>query len=445
MDTKRKALLIITLLLAIVITGALLFYGCGKDKEELVPSTLPEETTTTAPQLASTTTSTAPELASTTTSTAPELTSTTITFPTTTSSTTTTTTTSTTTTTAGEQFTGETPSDHGGGIGADFNAIAVDSNNKPHISFADWNSGNLYYTAKTNGTWTLEAVDDSMTVGSDEDNSIAVDTNDNNKIHISYHDKWGNKGLRHAYTDSPFDLEYAQDTSGNIWEGAHNSIAIGSDSTIHIAYLYRTISGPHEVRYVSGTSGSGPWTNVTTIENLANGYGEISMALDGSNYPHISYYYWGSGPEYDLKYAYKDGTGWHIETVEATANVGKYNSITLDSSGYPHISYYNDTSDDLKYAYKDGGGWHTETVDSTNDVGRYNSIARDSSNTIYIVYKDVTSDDFKYAYGSAGSWTTDVLTTEGGNFSSIVVDNENKIHFSYTNWDGDLRYIKKNW
>jgi len=93
------------------------------------------------------------------------------------------------------------------------------------------------------------------------------------------------------------------------------------------------------------------------------------------DYPHISYYDATGG---NLKYAYKDATGWHIETVDSDGDVGIFTSIALDDDDYPHISYgeYIDkATSNLKYAYQDAGGWHIETAVSGGNVGLYTSIA----------------------------------------------------------------------
>jgi hypothetical protein len=121
-----------------------------------------------------------------------------------------------------------------------------------------------------------------------------------------------------------------------------------------------------------------------------------SLALDGMGYPHISHY--NSYPNYDLKYAYRDGSGWHNEIADAAGTVGSYTSLALDVSGYPHISYYHSTNDDLKYAYRDASGWHTETVDAEGYAGRHTSLALDGSGYPHISYYDETNDALNYAY-----------------------------------------------
>ena len=82
------------------------------------------------------------------------------------------------------------------------------------------------------------------------------------------------------------------------------------------------------------------------------------MAVDESGYAHISYL---DSTHVDLKYAYQDLSGWHVQTVDSTDDVGESSSIAIDGDGYPHISYYQwNPLTNLKYAYKDISGWHTQ-------------------------------------------------------------------------------------
>jgi hypothetical protein len=70
------------------------------------------------------------------------------------------------------------------------------------------------------------------------------------------------------------------------------------------------------------------------------------LALDASGRPHIAYY---DGDDADLKYAFKDAAGWHIQAVDAEGYVGEYCSLRLDSAGRVHICYQGGGSA-LKYA-----------------------------------------------------------------------------------------------
>ena len=99
-----------------------------------------------------------------------------------------------------------------------------------------------------------------------------------------------------------------------------------------------------------------------------------SLALDGSGYPHISYY---DDIKGNLLYAYRDGSGWHILVVdtdldhEELKNPSMDTSLALDASKYAHISYYNPrgsatgwNNGHLKYAYQDAVGWRIEIVET---------------------------------------------------------------------------------
>jgi PKD repeat protein len=77
--------------------------------------------------------------------------------------------------------------------------------------------------------------------------------------------------------------------------------------------------------------------------------------------------------------------------------VGWDTALALDSAGNPRISYFDDTNDDLKYAWKDGAGWHLETVDAAGKVGQFTSLALDGAGNPRISYHDRANGDLKFA------------------------------------------------
>jgi len=53
--------------------------------------------------------------------------------------------------------------------------------------------------------------------------------------------------------------------------------------------------------------------------------------------PHMSYHQWDS----ELRHAYRDETGWHVEVVDSNQYAGWDTSIAVDSAGLARISYYD--------------------------------------------------------------------------------------------------------
>ncbi|MBC8275708.1 MAG: Ig-like domain repeat protein [Chloroflexi bacterium] len=309
-------------------------------------------------------------------------------------------------------------------------AIALDSNNHIHVSYLARNSVSVYSVryAYKDSLWHTGTVVDSIGSHGAWYTSIALD--DSDYPHISYHHS--NTGsLKYAHNDGSWNTETVDAGSSNV--GEFSSIAVDSSGYPHIAYYDDAFNG----LWYASKSASG-WSK-TMFDGGAGAAGYdrgryLSLALDDSDHPHISYY---DATKQELCYAYYDGS-WHTETVDSTGDVGKFSSIAVDSGGHPHISYYDDTSDNLKYAYKDGSGWHTETVDSTGNVGWYNSIALDSSNHPHVSYHDATNLDLKYAYHDSLDWNISTIDSTGdvGFCTSIALENAtNYPHISYSGGD----------
>ncbi|MBN1887782.1 MAG: hypothetical protein JW850_07315 [Thermoflexales bacterium] len=185
------------------------------------------------------------------------------------------------------------------------------------------------------------------------------------------------------------------------------------------------------------------------IETVESGEGiewGSSLVLDGQGQPHISYT---SGyPNYDLKYARRDGNTWHIETVDSAGEIGASSSLALDSAGHPHISYQDgQPNHDLKYARHDGASWHIEAVDSQANVGTASSLALDGSGHPHISYTDgQPNNDLRYAWYDGAVWRFEIADSQGWVSwdSSLALDDAGRPHIGYIDWFGDdLKYARR--
>jgi hypothetical protein len=299
------------------------------------------------------------------------------------------------------------------------NSIAVDSNNKVHISYVTGNIGAIKYATNAAGSWTLTTIDSSGTAYDiDGGTSIALDSSD--KVHISYYDCL-NGDLKYATNVGGSWATYTLDSMGTV--GLSSSIAIDSNDKVHISYYDRTSA---DLKYATNAGGSWACFKVDS-----KGYvGEhTSIAIDSTNYVHISYF---DRTNQHLKYA-TDGSGsWACFLLDSTGDAGYSDtSIAVDSSNKVHICYYDGTNTALKYATNVDGAWTYSTLDSTYEVRLRCSIVLDSSDNVHISYR--SNYCLKYATNAGGSWTCLTLDSMGYwiSFNSIAVDSIDKVHISY--------------
>ena len=305
-------------------------------------------------------------------------------------------------------------------------AMALDSNEKVHISYYDYSNADLKYITNISGTWVSAVVDSNGEAG--EFSSIAVDHNNN--VHISYYDR------TNAH------LKYTTNASGS-WQtstidpqehnGFYSSIGIDSNNKVYIAYYDSTNT---DLKYATNLTGT--W-QTSVIDSI--GYVGLfcSLAVDSNDKIHISYYDQTNG---NLKYATNQSSGWVTSTVDSTGDVGFYTDIAVDSNNKVHISYGDWGNRDLKYSTNSSGSWQTSSIDIGGEVGDYTSMVVDSKDNPHISYYDSTNKSLKYiTKQDSGEWLSTIIDRNGcGEYSSIVLGH-NTTHISYLdnrNWD--LKY-----
>ncbi len=332
-------------------------------------------------------------------------------------------------------------------------SLALDVTGGAHVTHQDNSTGELKYATCSSdcanaANWQTAVVD------SDGDfTSLEVDGT--GRLHVSYFGSLNEPRYATcaaACTSSTSWQTVAVDASGT--RGEYSSLAVDGSGGVHMSYWDEA---HRYLKYATCSASCAIAANWrSAVLDGAGQYGEFnSLAVDGLGRLHLVYHEETSGV---LLYAFcfTDclGNGWQTVVVDPTDDAGAGTSIAVDAAGRVHIAYHADDTDELRYATCGSGctssaAWQALTLDSNGDSGEFTSIAVDQNGRVHVSYWQYPADDLRYATCAAsctnGGWQYAVLDAPGrvGRYNSLAVSPNGRLHITYLDEDNDaLKYIE---
>ena len=339
-------------------------------------------------------------------------------------------------------------------------AIAVDSNNKSHISWHSYRFNATYWNIDYNtvtdagSLGTLVGVTESSTYANTYP-AIAVDSN--NKSHISWYSNRFNATYwnidYNTVTDAGSLGTLVGVTESSTYDNAYPAIAVDSNNKSHITWYSRRFNATYyNIDYNTVTDAGSLGTVVGVSESSTYDNSIPSIAVDSNNKSHITWY----SNRFNATYSNID-----YNTVTDAGSLGTLVPITENSSYtniYPQIDYHpvshkifvvwieNTSGGDYEISYTRNNPW------SDNDFATANSV-EDGGNNIHAVDVAVDKDGVAHVVWmskryDATYYNIDYVTiqpdgtvgtvigvtsssTYQNYYPAIAVDSNNKSHISW--------------
>lgn len=243
----------------------------------------------------------------------------------------------------------------------------------------------------------------------------------------------------------------------DILGGMRSAMALDSTDNIHVAII--DLNG-NALRYRKRTGTT--WGAVQTVETLnyhSSYLPRVSLAIDGDNYPHLSYH---DSQNRSLKYAALRSTGWQIYTTRSPSSdderVGYISTIAargvdrwvlFDSrrSTAP-ITLSVNMNRKTAYNYYIGSFSFLESVGPPSHISLAHvmPLALDSLGRPHSVYRDFATGGVRHARRPTGTWLfSEVASGSNGTMVpwSLAIGSDDIPQLVYVNSDlGDFFYAR---
>jgi len=303
--------------------------------------------------------------------------------------------------------------DNNGDVGYGLD-LALDSFNRPHISYSSFDDGHIKYARQLkDGSWDIQVVEQLegriMT-------SIAVDQR--NQPHILYLD-WNNQCLKYAHLlYNEWRIETIDPVVGYMNRLNCPSITTDSYGRIHIVYYDHSTDHMMYARKNTAISltSSKSWHFEIIDSNLNLHFWPLpSIATDPiTNQVRVAYY-----GHRSLMHAVQLGIDdWQTEVVGPDCGVNP--SLAIGENGLSAISYMHgeDIIEDdlcLMCARQDkSGGWICEILDPYPRSGTDSSITVDSNNVPHIAHIRYSENSVVHVYWTPSGWRYEFVAADIG-------------------------------
>ncbi len=281
---------------------------------------------------------------------------------------------------------------------------------------------------------------------SDMGHDIAIATDSNNYLHVSYTDAISST-LRYA-TNAPSGSWNVKTVTG-AEHVAETAIAVDSNGNSHICFYNRSTL---DLKYASNSSGAWNVATVASSGDIGGTDGVCDIALDSNNNVYISYY---DSSNETMRYATNSSGSW-ISSAGETGSNAKFNAIAINqndevilsdpslSEAYVDIAVDSNNVVHKTYFYGNGINYRN-TLGNAYNFGfpipkNHSRLAVDDSQNAYISFYNYYSDNSQNAKiftNATGVWLMETVNVNarGGAYASIALDNDSKLNVCYHNAD----------
>lgn len=256
--------------------------------------------------------------------------------------------------------------------------IVVDTANRIHIAWYDFNFGEIFWSFSDGDTWSTP-FNVSNKPGGDWCPEMVVDSK--NKIHMVWHgsgSEWYVWIWYSTYDGTSWTLPFRITLIDTANKSLYPDIAIDSNDRLHVVWMD---CASNMIAYSIYDVSS--WSDPIQLPDPSSGYScDPRIAIDSNDYPHVVWQERKDG--YHIYYTYYDGSSWSTPCLLSGEKDGFYQTITIDLQGGIHVLWKDSYSNELYYSFSsDGNSWNTSTVGSR---GSRPDITVDNTGNLHAVW-----------------------------------------------------------